>query len=94
LDLSLCPGEFRQARIIEANDIDLVITDLAMPERERFEITQRLHHSRPAFRMVAISSEFLGILRASEYFGAAAIRKPIGASMQPSCVPASGIHPA
>lgn len=65
-------------RIIEANDIDLMITDLAMPEQEGLETIQRLHHSRPGLRMVAMSGKFPELLRASEYFGAAAaIRKPI-----------------
>ena len=65
-------------RIIEANDIDLMITDLAMPEQEGLETIQRLHHSWPGLRMVAMSGKFPDLLRASEYFGAvAAIRKPI-----------------
>jgi two-component system, cell cycle sensor histidine kinase and response regulator CckA len=65
-------------RIIEANDIDLMITDLAMPEQEGLETIQRLHQSRPGLRMVAMSGKFPDLLRASEYFGAAAaIRKPI-----------------
>lgn len=72
-------GDGREAvRIIEASDIDLMITDLAMPEQEGLETIQRLHHSRPGLRMVAMSGKFPEILRASEYFGAAAaIRKPI-----------------
>ena len=72
-------SEGREAvRIIEASDIDLMITDLAMPEQEGLETIQRLHHSRPGLRMVAMSGKFPEILQASEYFGAvAAIRKPI-----------------
>lgn len=58
--------------------LDLVITDLVMPEREGLETIMRLRKSHPALPVVAISGAFGGhFLRSASTLGArAALAKP------------------
>jgi CheY-like chemotaxis protein len=67
------------SRIVEGQAIDLVITDLAMPERDGFETMNRLRAAKPQLKIIAMSGRFAGpLLRAAEILGAkASIAKPI-----------------
>ena len=64
---------------IEACKVDLLITDLAMPEQEGIETIRILHRARPNLKIIAMSGQFAGpLLEAAEKFGArASIAKPI-----------------
>ncbi len=63
---------------IETSGVDLLITDLAMPEQEGIETIMMLHRTRPHLKIIAISGQFSGILDASRQFGAwGSIAKPI-----------------
>ncbi len=66
-------------RQIESTTIDLMITDLAMPEQEGMETIERLHKVKPLLAIIAMSGQFAGpLLTATEYLGArATIAKPI-----------------
>ena len=59
--------------------VDLVITDLVMPEQEGLETLQRLRVERPELPVIAISGAFGGsFLKSARLFGAtAALPKPI-----------------
>jgi two-component system cell cycle sensor histidine kinase/response regulator CckA len=66
-------------RKVEASEVDLVITDLAMPEQEGIETIQALRRVRPQLKIIAMSGVFTGtLLRAAERLGAqASLAKPI-----------------
>ena len=75
-------GSGREAvRMVGAADVDLVITDLAMPDQEGFETMEAIRRARPQIKIIAISGRFAGpLLRAAEYLGAqATIAKPLQA---------------
>ena len=59
--------------------IDMMITDLVMPEREGIETIMELHRTRPELGIIAMSGAFGGqFLRAARLFGArATLSKPI-----------------
>jgi signal transduction histidine kinase/CheY-like chemotaxis protein len=65
--------------ILSAQTVDLLITDIVMPEREGIETILELHRTRPELGIIAISGAFGGqFLRAAKLFGAhAAVSKPI-----------------
>ncbi len=64
---------------LEQMTVDLVITDLVMPEQEGLETLQRLHVERPELPVIAISGAFGGsFLKAARRLGAtASLSKPI-----------------
>ena len=66
-------------RYIEIADVDLMITDLAMPVQEGIETIQMLRRSRPGLKTIAISGQFgASVLRAAECLGAdASLAKPV-----------------
>jgi len=66
-------------RQIETSEVDLMITDLAMPEQEGIETIQRLHQMRPRLKIIAMSGQFAGqMLHVAEHLGArASLAKPI-----------------
>jgi CheY-like chemotaxis protein len=66
-------------RQIETSEVDLMITDLAMPEQEGIETIQRLHQMRPQLKIIAMSGQFAGqMLHVAEHLGArASLAKPI-----------------
>ena len=66
-------------REIERQEINLVITDLVMPEREGLETLQCLRAERPELPVIVISGAFGGsFLKTARRFGAAAtLPKPI-----------------
>jgi two-component system, cell cycle sensor histidine kinase and response regulator CckA len=71
----------RQAAIhIAGNEgVDLVLTDLVMPEQEGLELIRELRSFRPTLKVIAMSGEFEGdFLPVAKSLGAAAtLRKPI-----------------
>jgi CheY-like chemotaxis protein len=62
-------------------DVDLVITDLAMPEQEGIGTIRALRRDMPGVKIIAISGAFGGqYLKAAEMLGADGIlRKPVSA---------------
>ena len=70
----------RQAR---AGDVDLVITDLIMPEQEGIETIRALHRDLPGVRIIAISGAFGGqFLKVAQMLGAhAVLSKPVSAEL-------------
>jgi DNA-binding NtrC family response regulator len=51
------PDGRRVAEILRERRIDLVITDLVMPERDGIEIMTDLHYSHPKLPVIAISGD-------------------------------------
>ena len=68
-------------RLVHESSIDLVITDLVMPEQEGLETVRMLRQNHPHLSVVAMSGAFDGeFLKAAGIFGAhSLLRKPIGA---------------
>ena len=68
-------------RLVHGSSIDLVITDLVMPEQEGLETVRMLRQNHPNLSVVAMSGAFDGeFLKAAGIFGAhSLLRKPIGA---------------
>ena len=64
---------------LKTEQIDLMITDLVMPEREGIETILEVHRARPNLGIIAVSGAFGGqFLRAARLFGArATLAKPI-----------------
>ncbi len=69
----------KAVKLVEASPVDLVITDLAMPEQEGLETIRILRRRHPQLKIIATSGRFAGkLLRVAEYQGAdATIAKPI-----------------
>jgi DNA-binding NarL/FixJ family response regulator len=70
----------RQAR---AEPVDLVITDLVMPEQEGIETIRALRKEAPGVRIVAMSGAFGGqYLKTAQLLGAdAVLAKPVGSEL-------------
>jgi DNA-binding response OmpR family regulator len=47
---------------IESIDVDLVLTDLAMPEQDGFETIKMLRDRRPGLKIIAMSGRFANLL--------------------------------
>lgn len=64
---------------LESQRVDLVATDLIMPEQEGLETIQVLHQRNPEIKIVAISGAFHGqFLPVARFFGAhATLQKPV-----------------
>uniref|UniRef100_Q020C1 histidine kinase n=1 Tax=Solibacter usitatus (strain Ellin6076) TaxID=234267 RepID=Q020C1_SOLUE len=75
-----CDGK-KGMDVLERQPVDLVITDLVMPEQEGLETVTRLHAQRPKLPVIAISGAFGGsFLKAAGMLGATAtLAKPIAA---------------
>lgn len=62
------------ARWLESNDVDIVVTDLCMPEVDGMELLmtiRRLHPRTPVIAMSGgVGGEMVGMLRAAELLGA------------------------
>ncbi|MEO8597033.1 MAG: response regulator [Candidatus Solibacter sp.] len=67
---------------VEHAPMDLVITDLVMPEQEGLEVLGKLHARRPGLPVIAISGAFGGsFLEVARHLGAAAaLPKPVEAT--------------
>jgi CheY-like chemotaxis protein len=70
-------------RILGLEDVDLVLTDLVMPDREGIEMIQEIRRRFPAVKTVAMSGAVFGpYLRAAELLGAnATLSKPLNSSL-------------
>jgi PAS domain S-box-containing protein len=64
---------------IETSEVDMMITDLAMPEQEGIETINLLRRQRPRLKIIAISGRFgADLLHTAELLGAdATLAKPI-----------------
>src|SRR5216683_237255 len=69
----------RAMDLLRQDRVDLMITDLAMPEQEGIETIQMVRKEYPALKIVVISGAFGDeVLRIAKKFGAAAaLRKPV-----------------
>jgi two-component system, cell cycle sensor histidine kinase and response regulator CckA len=77
-------GEGKQAlQWVRGGEIDLVITDLVMPEQEGIDIIRTLHRDAPGVAVIAISGAFGGqFLRTARLLGASAVlSKPVPADV-------------
>ncbi len=65
--------------LVKTHPVDLIITDLAMPEQDGFELIAILRQSRPNTKIIAMSGRFLGpLLTAAECLGAhGSLSKPV-----------------
>jgi CheY-like chemotaxis protein len=68
---------------VRAGHVDLVITDLIMPEQEGIETIQALRRETPGVGIIAISGAFGGqFLKTAQMLGAAAVlNKPLTAEL-------------
>jgi len=68
-------------RILGAERLDLVVTDLVMPDLDGLELIQSIRRDHPGVKIIAVSGAFGGqYLRAAEFLGAdASLMKPVGA---------------
>jgi DNA-binding NarL/FixJ family response regulator len=68
---------------VRGGEIDLVITDLVMPEQEGIDIIRTLHRDAPGVAVIAISGAFGGqFLRTARLLGASAVlSKPVPADV-------------
>jgi CheY-like chemotaxis protein len=76
--LEACDG--RQALDkVRSESVDLVMTDLVMPEQEGLETIQAIRREHPLLKMIAMSGAFGGeLLRAAKLLGAhSALLKPL-----------------
>jgi hypothetical protein len=73
----------RALHLAQAGDVDLVISDLVMPEQEGLETIRALRQSAPGVRIIAISGAFGGqFLKAAKLLGAdAVLSKPVNAEL-------------
>ena len=56
-EVCAAPDGRRVAEILSTRRIDLVVTDLVMPERDGIEIMTDLHYSHPRLPVIAISGD-------------------------------------
>ena len=67
-------------RVVESRRVDLLITDLMMPEQEGIETILYIRKNYPAIKMIATSGGDPSNLRAARVLGAwATIQKPFSA---------------
>src|SRR5258707_151871 len=63
---------------IDSADVDLVLTDLAMPVQDGFETIKMLRNRRPGLKIIAMSGRFCDLLQVAKLLGAeATLAKPI-----------------
>jgi DNA-binding response OmpR family regulator len=76
--------------IIESRPIDLMITDVCMPERDGLEAIRALRRNGRPLKILAVSGAFDGFfLRTAKMFGAdATLGKPFGPGELSACVSA------
>ena len=82
-DVRLAASGREAFSILGFEDVDLVLTDLVMPDCEGIEMIQAIRQRYPAVKTVAMSGAVFGpYLRAAELLGAnAAISKPLNSSL-------------
>ena len=82
-DLRLAANGREAFRILGLEKVDLVLTDLVMPDREGIEMIQEIRRRFPTVKTVAMSGAVFGpYLRAAELLGAnATLSKPLNSSL-------------
>jgi len=80
-------GKEARAKASE-HQIDLLITDLGMPEEDGIELVRRLKSERPGLRIIAMSGTFgPDLLKAARLLGAnSTLSKPMTASQLLDCI--------
>jgi len=80
-------GKEARAKAAE-HQIDLLITDLGMPEEDGIELVRRLKTERPELRIIAMSGTFgPDLLKAARLLGAnSTLAKPMTASQLLDCI--------
>ena len=80
-------GKEARAKAAE-HQIDLLITDLGMPEEDGIELVRRLKSERPGLRIIAMSGTFgPDLLKAARLLGAnSTLAKPMTASQLLDCI--------
>jgi len=80
-------GKEARAKAAE-HQIDLLITDLGMPEEDGIELVRRLKTERPDLRIIAMSGTFgPDLLKAARLLGAnSTLAKPMTASQLLDCI--------
>jgi CheY-like chemotaxis protein len=75
-------------RIIETTPVDLMITDMCMPEKDGIETIRALRRTRPELKILAVSGAFDGVfLTVARALGANAIlQKPFDPAELVRCV--------
>jgi CheY-like chemotaxis protein len=78
--LEACNGR-EATRLTFSHDVDVLITDLVMPEQEGIETTRQLRRQFPSLGIIAMSGAFTGLmLEAARHLGAdATLEKPLTA---------------
>jgi CheY-like chemotaxis protein len=78
--LEACDGR-EATRLVNAHNLDVLITDLVMPVQEGLETTRTLRRQFPALGIIAMSGAFTGLmLEAARHLGAdATLEKPFTA---------------
>lgn len=73
------PDGKKAVDLVRSTRVDLMVTDLIMPEQEGIETMQALRKETPALAIIAISGAFEGsLLKAAQFLGAdAALAKPV-----------------
>jgi CheY-like chemotaxis protein len=68
--------------------IDLLITDLGMPDEDGIEIIRRMRNEYPQLKIIAISGAFgIEVLEAARLLGAhAALSKPVTLAKLRACI--------
>jgi CheY-like chemotaxis protein len=76
--------------IVESLPVDLIITDVCMPERDGLEAIRALRRNGRPLKILAVSGAFDGFfLRTAKMFGAdATLGKPFGPGELSACVTA------
>lgn len=82
-DLRLAANGREAFNILGLEKVDLVLTDLVMPDREGIEMIQEIRRRFPTVKTVAMSGAVFGpYLRAAELLGAnATLSKPLNSSL-------------
>ena len=82
-DLLTAPSAREAFRVLESEAVDLVLTNLVMPDDEGIAMIQEIRRRFPQVKTVAMSGARFGpFLRAAELLGAhATLSKPLNASL-------------
>jgi CheY-like chemotaxis protein len=74
--------------IVSDRSIDLLITDLAMPDEDGIEIIRRMRNEYPQLKIIAISGAFgVEVLQAAKLLGAhATLSKPVTVAGLRDCI--------
>lgn len=79
----VCAGKEALERLEQRDNIDLVLTDISMPDMDGFELAQQLQHRYPDLPVVALSAHAFEehVIRSKEVGMAAYLTKPVTLDM-------------